>query len=62
MSNAYEMMAVACLCPKYMPVYDGFQSSTGEPENKSCINCSNYSEGVCNIDYYDTVAASLDQS
>ena len=53
MGNAY--------CPGYMPIYDGFQSSTGEPENKSCRNCLNFENEICTIDYYDKVVAGLDQ-
>ncbi|MEW9097193.1 MAG: hypothetical protein AB2417_19110 [Clostridiaceae bacterium] len=62
MGNAYEMMAVADNCPGYLPIYDGFQSSTGEPENKSCRNCLNFEKGVCTINYYDKVVKGLDQT
>lgn len=36
MGSVYEMMSVAEVCPGYMAIYDGFQSSTGEVKNKSC--------------------------
>ncbi|WP_027626652.1 hypothetical protein [Clostridium lundense] len=62
MGNAYEMMAVGENCPGYMPIYDGFQSSTGEPQNKSCRNCLNFENEICTIDYYDKVVSSFDQA
>lgn len=61
MGNVYEMMAVAELCPGYMAIYDGFQSSTGEVKNKSCISCINFENEVCTANYYDTIVKGLDQ-
>lgn len=48
MDDYKKLMDTAQLCTDYNSIFGGFSSKIGEIEGKSCINCLNYKEGICN--------------
>jgi len=48
MDDYKGLMDLAQGCMEYNSIFGGFSSRIGEIEGKSCINCLNYKEGICN--------------
>lgn len=48
MDDYRSLMDTAQNCSDYNSIFGGFFSKIGEIEGKSCINCQNYKDGVCN--------------
>jgi hypothetical protein len=62
MARNDQMMHVANSCPGYNPTGSGFQSNIGTERSKSCQNCEHFKSERCEVDLYDTVLTSLDQT
>lgn len=57
-----DMMHVANSCPGYKAKGEGFISSIGEKNSKSCMNCEFLKNNKCEKNLYDSVLTSLDQT
>lgn len=53
MDNFKGLMDTAQICRDYNSVFGGFSSKIGEIEGKSCVNCLNYKDGICNKKIYE---------
>jgi len=62
MANIGQMMSVGNSCYGYDPVGEGFSSSIGASNSKSCSNCRHFVKDKCDIDLFDPVLTSLDQT
>jgi len=54
-----NMMSVATNCHGYTPTESGLTSAVGSENCKSCNNCKNLSNNVCQVDLYDEVLSSM---
>ncbi|MDV3429044.1 MAG: hypothetical protein LIR50_18790 [Bacillota bacterium] len=48
MDDYKSLIDTAELCTDYNSIFGGFYSKIGEVEGKSCINCKNYKDKICN--------------
>ncbi|MBU5593465.1 hypothetical protein KQI89_17125 [Clostridium sp. MSJ-4] len=62
MANIMQMMHVANSCPGYSSTMPNVQSNIGGENSKSCANCSHWENSRCQIDLFDDVLTSLDQT
>lgn len=62
MANMEQMMHVANSCPGYNATRAGIVSGIGKENGKSCANCDHWENNRCNINLFDEVLTSLDQT
>lgn len=62
MANIEQMMSVGNSCYGYTPVGGGFSNSIGSNNSKSCSNCKHFKNDKCDVDLFDPVLTSLDQT
>lgn len=61
MASAEQLMSVGENCMGYSPFFEYFQSSIGAPNTKSCVNCTHFTDGKCDVNLFDKVLTDLDQ-
>ena len=61
-ASLQDMMHVAISCHGYTPIKEGFVSTIGSEKCKSCRNCENLRNEKCQVNLYDKVLTSLDQT
>jgi hypothetical protein len=62
MARNDQMEHIANSCHGYNPVSSGFQSNIGTARSKSCQNCEHFKNEKCEVNLYDKVLSSLDQT
>lgn len=62
MGNMMQMMHVANCCPGYSATISNIESNMGLENSKSCSNCNHWKDKRCNINLFDSVLISLDQT
>lgn len=64
MTSKMQLHAVGTMCPGYKPFGKSLSSSVDNMDNDliSCETCDHWINEKCNIDYFDKVLSSLDQT
>lgn len=63
MTSKMQLHAVGEMCPGYKPLQEFLSTSAKDDDDiTSCETCSHWERGKCNIDLFDKVLSSLDQT
>ncbi|MDI3540651.1 MAG: hypothetical protein PWP66_189 [Thermosediminibacterales bacterium] len=65
MARPHQLKAVAQSCPEYIyvgNVRNGLSALLNESTDVRCDTCIHWEDGRCNINIYDNILTSLDQT